>query len=282
MQDEPDLSVWGSQSASLKRRAAIGLLGENSALKLADRYVDLRIWKEHALTRQGRADYLGIQKYQNAHAGNRCVIVGNGPSLLKTDLELLRGEITFGLNRIYLMFDRMGFETTYHVVANKYVTEQWPEDLGRVRAPLFTMTQSRDHLKSASNALFMQPLRGPRFGTNAAHGVWVGGTVTYVALQLAYYMGFTKIVLVGVDHRFAVSGPPNKLVVSDRADQSHFDPRYFGPGIKWQLPDLETSAIAYKLARHEFEKAGRQVLDGTVDGALDIFPKVPLAEALSN
>jgi hypothetical protein len=104
--------------------------------------------------------------------------------------------------------------------------------------------------------------------------VWEGATVTNVALQLAFYMGFEQVILIGVDHNFESKGDANKTVVSDGDDPNHFDPRYFGKGFRWQLPDLETSEIGYEMARKAYEKAGRQVLDATVGGKLTIFPKV--------
>jgi hypothetical protein len=62
---------------------------------------------------------------------------------------------------------------------------------------------------------------------------------------------------------------------------SHFDPRYFAGGAKWQLPDLDNSEVAYRLARAAFESDGRRIIDATVDGALQVFPKVRLEEALN-
>ncbi len=273
---------WGGNPASLKRRLAIRLVGEQRALNLSDKYVDLRVWRDHTFTSSGRSDYARLRKFKNIHAGERCVIIGNGPSLRDTKVELLRGEITFGLNRIYLMFDRLGFETTYHVVVNKLVVEQCSDEFRRINSPLFVTTPNREYLGGLANAVYLTPLGCPRFTTNPAHGIWEGGTVTYVAMQLAYYMGFTEVVLVGVDHRFVEKGPANKVVISTGPDQSHFDPRYFGAGFKWQLPDLETSEVAYHLARRKFESSGRRIVDATVGGALDIFPKIPLDEVLGN
>ena len=51
-------------------------------------------------------------------------------------------------------------------------------------------------------------------------------------------------------------------------------PNYFGKGVKWQLPDLDTSEVGYIMAREAYAKAGRQVVDATVGGKLTIFPKV--------
>lgn len=94
-------------------------------------------------------------------------------------------------------------------------------------------------------------------------------------------MGFSDVILIGVDHKFAVSGPAHQIVESAGPDASHFDPNYFGKGFKWQLPDLETSELAYRLARQNFEEAGRRIVDSTVDGALETFPKMSLADALN-
>lgn len=87
-------------------------------------------------------------------------------------------------------------------------------------------------------------------------------------------MGFEQIVLIGVDHSFVAKGKPNATVVSQGDDLSHFDPGYFGKGFRWQLPDLDTSEQGYWMARQAFETAGRTVVDATINGQLQVFPKV--------
>jgi hypothetical protein len=100
-------------------------------------------------------------------------------------------------------------------------------------------------------------------------------------MQIAYFMGFQKVILVGVDHRFETKGEPHKLIESDAPDPNHFDDTYFGPGYRWQLPDLEMSQLAYSVAGTVFSKSGRQIIDSTVDGALTVFPKQALSTALA-
>jgi len=87
-------------------------------------------------------------------------------------------------------------------------------------------------------------------------------------------MGFSEVILIGVDHNFATKGKPNTTITSEGDDPNHFDPKYFGKGFRWQLPDLETSEIAYRMARNAFEADGRKVVDATVGGKLTVFPKV--------
>ena len=47
-----------------------------------------------------------LKKYKDIHKGKRCFIIGNGPSLQMSDLEILykNKEICFGVNRIFLGF----------------------------------------------------------------------------------------------------------------------------------------------------------------------------------
>lgn len=99
--------------------------------------------------------------------------------------------------------------------------------------------------------------------------------MTYVAMQIAYYLGFHIVILIGVDHTFEAKGEPHTTVVSAGDDRDHFSLNYFGKGFRWQLPDLETSEVAYRLARSQFEHSGRRIVDATVGGKLDVFPKVP-------
>jgi hypothetical protein len=87
-------------------------------------------------------------------------------------------------------------------------------------------------------------------------------------------MGFSEVILIGVDHSFDTKGKANLTVISDGDDPNHFSPVYFGKGFKWQLPDLETSETAFRLANENYTRADRMVLDATVGGMLNVFPKV--------
>jgi hypothetical protein len=226
--------------------------------------------------RRWEASQAKIVAFRNRHAGQRCFIIGNGPSLQHTDLSRLRHETTFGLNRIYLMFPKLGFQTSYFVAVNTLVVEQCANDIQALQMPRFITWRGRRWLKEASNIVYLDTDYTPpeSFATDAAGRVFEGSTVTYVALQLAYHMGFDDVILVGVDHNFETQGPANVTVVSQGEDRDHFSPEYFGKGFRWQLPDLEASERAYRLAKRAFEADGRRVRDATVGGKLTIFPKV--------
>lgn len=230
---------------------------------------------------QGRDSRTRLKELKDSHRGERCFIIGNGPSLQQTDLSKLRDEITFGLNRIYLLFPELGFTTTFLVTVNWLVLEQCADEILSMPAVKFLPWTFRKHLNPnlLENTVFVQTEHaGPGFTPDVRRPLWTGATVTYVAMQLAFHMGFEKVILVGVDHSFTTQGTPHSEVVSQGDDPNHFSPAYFGKGFKWQLPDLETSEIAYRLARQTYEAAGREIVDATIGGKLTIFPKVNYLE----
>jgi len=217
-----------------------------------------------------------LESFREKHAGQRCFIIGNGPSLRQTDLTKLRGETTFGLNRIYLAFPELGFSTSYLVAVNDLVLEQCHADFRALEMPKFITWRERKVLSGDPNTIFVDTdfTGEENFNGDATGRVFEGFTVTYVALQLAFFMGFKQAILIGVDHNFVTQGPANQAVVSQGEDPNHFAPNYFGAGFKWQMPDLVGSERAYTLAHTAYEAAGRSVVDATVGGKLTVFPKV--------
>jgi hypothetical protein len=213
---------------------------------------------------------------QDKHRGQRCFIIGNGPSLKQTDLSKLKNEFTLGQNRIYLAFPEWGFETSYYLSVNDLVIEQSAPEIQNLRMPRFVGWRARKWLKPQDNLFFIHTTyTGEKFARDVRGRVWEGGTVTYTSLQVAFFLGFQTVILVGVDHNYVTQGKPNATVVSQGDDPNHFHPGYFGKGFRWQLPDLLQWEDAYRLARRTYEGDGRQVLDATVGGKLRVFERVP-------
>ena len=217
-----------------------------------------------------------LRALKDSHAGERCFLVGNGPSLRQTDLSKLKNDFTFGFNRIFLAAEELGFTPSCLVSINDLVIEQSAAELQALNMPKFFSWRARRWLQMDDQTHFIYTsYTGPGFSRDVTGRVWEGATVTNVALQLAFHMGFSQVILIGVDHSFSSQGAPNTTVTSTGDDPNHFSTAYFGRGFRWQLPDLETSERGYRYAREAYEAAGRQVLDATIGGKLTIFPKVP-------
>ncbi|KOR31965.1 hypothetical protein TI05_10280 [Achromatium sp. WMS3] len=222
-----------------------------------------------------------IKLWKDKYKGQKAVILCNGPSLLKSDLSLLDDIFTFGLNKINLLFDKSDFRPSCVVAVNPFVIEQNEIFFNTTNIPLFLDSFGIKHIKRRKNIIFLPSAHLPRFARDCSISINQGATVTYAALELAFHMGFKEVALIGADHNFATKGPANKTVVSGEKDESHFDPNYFAGGVKWQLPDLFQSEVSYMMAKQVYEAFDRKVFNATEGGCLEVFPRVPLAEFVS-
>jgi hypothetical protein len=167
--------------------------------------------------------------------------------------------------------------TTYYVSVNGLVIQPCSEEIKKVKSTKFIPFGCRRLFDNGGDFIYINdPSSGGilKFSKNPTRIVYIDSTVTYVALQLAFYFGFDKVILIGVDHYFSTKGECDREIVSQGDDPNHFDPSYFGKGFRWQLPNLPRSEEAYRLAKLEFEKNGGEILDATVEGRLNVFRKI--------
>jgi hypothetical protein len=224
-------------------------------------------------TKRNRA---GIEKFKNLHKGKRCFILANGPSLKKIDFSLLKDEYTIGLNRIYLLKEENGFSPTYlSCIDIEAQLLQFLDDYDNLMMPCFYNWALRAKFSKKTNQYFVKDRLVPNFSTDIAkQGYGTGRSVTYLAMQLAYYMGFTEVYLIGKDHSYNTTEKTGTSISSTGKEDNHFIKGYYKPGMTWFAPDLETEEYAYRLARIAYEKDGRIFKDATVDGKLEVFEKV--------
>lgn len=213
--------------------------------------------------------------------GHRCIVIGNGPSLNQMDLSLLKNEYTFGLNRIYLLFDKLSFETDYLVVSNGLVMSQFANEIMNTKSFKLLNWKHRDGYEVDDNTVFVnaKPIRS--LNGEITNGYYLGGgTVTNVALEFAYFLGFSEVILIGVDHNYSTKGQPGKAITSKADDRDHFSPAYFGKGITWQLPNYINMENGFRKNRELFGEDDRKIVDATRNGKLQVFPKVNFEEYL--
>jgi hypothetical protein len=167
---------------------------------------------------------------------------------------------------------------------NPFVIEQNVTFFNDTDLPLFldSAALTKRWVRPRENVIYLHSSSEQGFARDCSISIHQGRTVTYVALQLAFHMGFDSVALVGADHTFAAKGPANKTVEAGEQDESHFDPNYFAKGVKWQLPDLFESEVAYERARHVYAAHDRAVYNCTEGGALEIFERRTLGEFLAS
>jgi len=77
------------------------------------RYVQPWMQNHFEKTQDGKR----LAALKGKYAGQRCFLVGNGPSLKAEDLTKLHeyGEITFAFNRVYNIFDQTPWRPTFYI-----------------------------------------------------------------------------------------------------------------------------------------------------------------------
>jgi hypothetical protein len=233
-------------------------------------------------------DSAGMAAFKDRHVGERCVIIGNGPSLNDLELGRLRDENTIGVNGIFYA-EALDFPLTYYVVEDTSVMEENLEAIKTYEAGhKFFPTIYREMYKTdEQNVTFFTMNRGfyakespnfciPRFSTDASQRVFCGQSVTIINLQLAYFMGFTEVYLIGMDFSYTIPDSAERegdLITSTEDDPNHFHKDYFGKGKTWKDPKLDRVMNNYQLAKTMFEANGRTIYNATAGGKLEIFPR---------
>lgn len=230
-----------------------------------------------------------IRSLYNKFKGERCFIIGNGPSLNRHDLSLLEGEYTFGVNSFYYKTRETGYRPTFYVVEDNAVMKENIEEIRKFDAPYkFFPTNYKAMHGDGENVYFFKMNRGfyeksspnyciPRFSTDAADQLFCGQSVTYINLQLAFFMGFTEVHLIGMDFDYIIPKEHVRngdLILSTTDDPNHFHKDYFGEGKTWKDPKLDRVALNYKQAKLAYEAVGRKIYNATIGGKLEIFPRV--------
>ena len=220
---------------------------------------------------------------KNTHENEVGWLIANGPSLRQMDLAALKNQITIGMNRIYLHKDIMGFIPRYYVCVNELLLEQFHPEIAELSSVKFINWKKRFFFGLSNDTSFIAFRNSIKdsFRDDLSQMLDTGGTVTFVALQLAYFLGLSKVIIVGLDHSFADIGTPNSTQVRNtEEDLNHFHPNYFPKGSKWQLPDLKRSELSYELARAFYENNGRKIIDATIGGKCEVFEKANYIDLL--
>ena len=226
-----------------------------------------------------------ITGLRNIHQGKRCFIIGSGPSINKMDLSLLKSEITFGHNAFYLIKDRVGFLPTYYVIEDPLPSEDNADEINRLTDTTKIFPHDLKYCLEPNNTTiyiyfnryysYYPSADFPQFSKNILKRVYWGGTVVYMSLQLAFYMGIHKIYLIGIDLDYKIpDGTTDMVIVSQEEDSNHFHPDYFGPGKRWHQPMVNRMQHSFNYAYKFMKSEGRHLFNATVGGNLRNIPRV--------
>jgi hypothetical protein len=221
-----------------------------------------------------------LKQYQNKHLNQRCFIIGNGPSLQIEDLNRLKDEITFATNKIYLAFDETTWRPTYYFVEDHLVfTQNYQaiEDLHGFEK--FFPLISLEWVPKINDSLYynlIYDFKQNHFGTNPIEGFYWGATVTYTMIQMAIYMGFKEIYLLGVDFSFInamknVNHEGTDILFSN-GEKNHFHKDYRKAGEQWTEPDFIFQEKSFKSIQEYALTNNISIFNSSRKTQLAVFP----------
>lgn len=225
-----------------------------------------------------------IKKYRDIHKGKRCFIIGNGPSLRIEDLEKLKNEVTFAANKIFVAFEDTDWRPTYYCLQDFVLINEEVDKIEGIdsKAKFVAGNELVDRGRYLKDCIYFflnvkkfNP-QLPLFSENPAKWISEGYTVTYAEIQLAVYMGFTEIYLLGVDHNYAkMLDREGNVIESDAGN--YFSDKYlqnqeFGKQLNY--PNLDNSSLAYIAAEKYTKEHGVKVFNATRGGKLEAFERI--------
>ncbi|MCQ2960134.1 MAG: DUF115 domain-containing protein [Bacteroidales bacterium] len=241
---------------------------------------------------------LRLLQLRDSHKGETAFIIGNGPSLRVEDLEKLytKGVFCFASNRINVIFPETQWRPNCYTAIDPDIyrnNDQTIPNTLHENLDLYVVTKQifsgfeKNFQKQANCMWFnMKPIsyysKVNEFSTNAMAYLMNGFSVTYLSMQLAYYMGFKKVYLLGVDCDYARVLDKKGKVVQSEGKRSYFSDKYDSTNKNSAF--TEGMIQAYECAeRFAKDSKGRfSIYNASRGGKLKVFDNVNFDEVIEN
>lgn len=210
----------------------------------------------------------------------RCFIIGNGPSICKEDLAKLGNEDCFVSNRFCYGYDMIEWRPKYYVVQDIYALSA--SELNNLEASycLFGSYVWRKNTIKKDNAWCIPTRRALsvnkiRFGSSLEDEIVSAYTVTFTIMQIAYYLGYKEVYLLGIDHKFPCVHDDKGNIISNTEERAHF----FNEK-STEMINIEGMTNAYICAEKFAKQHDFHIYNCTRGGKLEVFQRKSLEEVL--
>ncbi len=231
-----------------------------------------------------------LKKYKNIHQGKRVFLIGNGPSLSKTNLDLIKDEYSIAMCRISLIYPKTSWRPSYYVFASsnckdKRWGKEWTDSvLNSVKenkTKSFIWEKYHKHFDKKNkykNITWIKNITEKKPNSNGDYeeSWWPenieermdkSGTSMNLALQLANYMGFSEIIFLGTDLGYSVQKTLND-------DPNHFLGSYNAEIVPEKVNKINNQmANVHRLARMRIPPEIK-MYNATITTQLDVYPKI--------
>jgi hypothetical protein len=221
---------------------------------------------------------------KDIYKGERCFIVANGPSLNAKDLDLLhsKNEYTFGMNRIYKIFNQTKWRPSFYVCEDINIFNDCVNEINDIQTDIKFIPLDHHFYSGINidNAYYFNPNYDRNadfpnsFSTDISKQIDLLGTVTYTCMEIAVYMGFSEIYLLGVDHNYHVTIDEEGNKIIDNNVKDYFCEDYDNDIKDVVAHNMWNNTIAYKKAKTACDELGVKIFNATRGGKLEVFPRV--------
>lgn len=225
-----------------------------------------------------------LDSLKDKYDGKRCFIIGNGPSLNVSDLDMLKEEETFAANLIFRIFDKTQWRPSNYFLIDRYAdTNNYLDSADLNRLFIGDYYWRKRGMKN-KNAICIRVFRNngknnPQFSSDLKKGVFDSYTVTYIMIQVAVFLGFKEIYLLGMDHSYALTYDSTGRVMESVNTVSHF---FEDSNPSEVIANIEGMNRAYISAKKYALKHNIKIVNVTRGGKLEWFPRKKLEEVLEN
>lgn len=213
-----------------------------------------------------------IEEFKNIHQGKRCFIVATGPSLRIEDLNTLadNNEICISVNSIWRAFESTKWRPQYYLAVDGDGLCEFGDAVKNQNIPYlffgdtnekFWQENHKENYIKCHVVFETSQKKCPKFSEDFARKHYLGYTVTYSAMQLAVYMGFKEIYLLGVDF-------------SHRGKNGENYEHFYKEDKLISVSREEYVLLAYEAAKRYSESNGIGIFNVTRGGNLEVFERI--------
>jgi len=231
--------------------------------------------------------------FYNIHREQRCFILATGPSIQKQDLAPLQNEVCIAVSNFFVHQLFSAIQPKYYCVSGYHKPASESDWLNWIRqietcigtATLFLSVGDRERImrhelfidKSLHYLLLDLPLQKMlKHRIDVTRSILSPQSVSIMALQLAVYMGFQKIYLLGCDHDwlFHINKSVHFYEEKNHTLVTSGYNEWFGEDFGSYCYDCSTLWEQYKWIRRVASERGIEIFNATEGGVLDVFPLV--------
>lgn len=221
-----------------------------------------------------------LLKLKDAHKGEKCFIIGTGPSLTAEDLNVLKANRIpcFGTHRIFTTFESTEWRPTYYVAQDYALIKNNVDNIKNIEADIKILpAYFADVFGKDENIMYYvlreyaDSAKKIHFSSEINKYISQGFTVAYASIQLAVWMGFSEIYMLGVDHNYSTYLSKDNKVVNTSAKNNYFGNENY---VCDNLPRLDDSSRGYLKAKEYCDAHNVKIFNATRGGKLEVFQRI--------